>query len=76
MTELLGLYFNWRPISIAPPSGIVVELLSENGKLDTGYWCEWSESFDKQANGIADAVTGEFSTEHGYDNYTHWRPLD
>jgi hypothetical protein len=66
---------NWQPIETAPRDGTVVELLGENGKLDVGEWHEWSEHFDKTANGIAEGVTGEFSTEYGEGPHTHWRPL-
>ena len=65
----------WQPIDTAPHDGTVIELLGENGKLDIGEWCEWSEHFDKAANGIAEDVTGEFSTEYGEGPHTHWRPL-
>ena len=65
----------WQPIETAPRDGTAVELLGENEKIDIGKWCEWSEHFDKAANGIAADVTGEFSTEHGEGPHTHWRPL-
>ena len=65
----------WLPIETAPRDGTVVELLGENGKLDMGEWCEWSEHFDKTANEISEDVTGEFSTEYGEGPHTHWRPL-
>lgn len=65
----------WEPIETAPHNGTRVELLGENGKLDYGEWAEFSEHFDKVANGIADSVSGEFSTERGEGPHTHWRPL-
>jgi hypothetical protein len=65
----------WFPIETAPHDGTVIELLGENGKLDIGEWCEWSEHFDKTSNEIAEGVTGEFSTEYGEGPHTHWRPL-
>lgn len=65
----------WQPIETAPMDGTEIELLGENGKLDIGKWHEWSENFDKAANGIAEDVTGEFSTEYGEGPHTHWRPL-
>jgi len=71
-TAMLG---GWMPIETAPHDGTVIELLGENGKLDIGEWCEFYEGFDKAANGIADDVTGEFSTEYGEGPHTHWRPL-
>ncbi len=70
-----GEMMEWRPIGTAPKDGTVIELLGENGKLDIGEWCEWSEHFDKTANEIAEGVTGEFSTEYGEGPHTHWRPL-
>ena len=66
----------WMPIETAPHDGTVIELLGENGKIDLGEWHEWSVHFDAAANGIADGVTGEFSTEHGEGPHTHWRPLN
>lgn len=65
----------WEPIETAPLDGTRVELLSENGKLDLGEWAEFSEHFDKAANGIANDVSGEFSTDRGEGPHTHWRPL-
>jgi len=65
----------WQPIETAPRDGTMIELLGENGKFDIGEWYEWSEHFDKAANGIGDDVTGEFSTEYGEGPHTHWRPL-
>lgn len=65
----------WLPIDTAPHDGTVIELLGANGKLDIGEWYEWSEHFDKSANGIAEDVTGEFSTEYGEGPHTHWRPI-
>jgi hypothetical protein len=65
----------WQPIETAPRDGTAIELLGENGKLDLGAWNEWSEHFDKGANGIDETVTGEFSTEYGEGPHTHWRPL-
>ena len=65
----------WQPIETAPKDGTVIELLGENGKIDIGEWHEWSEHFDKTANGIGEDVTGEFSTEYGEGPHTHWRTL-
>lgn len=65
----------WSVIETAPHDGTMIELLGENGRLDIGKWCEWSEYFDTKANGVADGVTGEFSTEYGEGPHTHWRSL-
>jgi len=65
----------WLPIETAPHDGTVIELLGKNGKLDIGSWHEWSEHFDKAANGITDSASGEFSTEYGEGPHTHWRPI-
>lgn len=54
----------WHPIETAPRDGTMVELLGENGNLDTGKWHEWG-----------DGTPGEFSTENGEGPHTHWRPL-
>ena len=70
-----GRKMEWQPIETAPKDGTVIELLGENGKLDIGEWHEWSEHFDKAANGIGEDVTGEFSTEYGEGPHTHWRHL-
>jgi hypothetical protein len=69
-----GETMEWQPIETAPKDGTVIELLGSNGKLDVGYWYEWSEHFDKAANDIAEDETGEFSTEYGEGPHTNWRP--
>ena len=65
----------WLPIETAPKDGTVIELLGSNGKLDVGEWYEFSEYFDRSANGFDEDTKGEFSTEYGNGPHTHWRPL-
>lgn len=65
----------WLPIETAPHDGTIIELLGENGKLDIGKWYVFNDYFNKSANGISEAETGEFTTEYGEGPHTHWRDV-
>jgi hypothetical protein len=71
----------WQPIATAPRDGRVVELLSPSEGVDRGYWYP----FD-YLNWPADNLwweplpgcdyTGDFSTDNGSGDYTHWREIN
>lgn len=65
----------WQPIETAPKDGTSVRLLSERGN-DVGYWCDYSgrEPAAKDPES-GEVLHGEWSTELGNGEPTHWMPL-
>jgi hypothetical protein len=55
----------WMPIETAPKDETRVRLLCPDGE-DTGYFCAYPWN---------DSIPGEWSTDKGYGEPSHWQPL-
>lgn len=59
----------WMPIETAPKDGTKIKLLCEFGE-DEGFYCDYTKR-DWNPSGLP----GEWSTDKGNGDPTHWRPL-
>lgn len=59
----------WQPIETAPRDGTRVRLLC-SGREDFGFYQDYTERMLP-----GDTLSGEWSTEYGHGEPTHWRPL-
>lgn len=69
----------WQPIETAPKDGTRVEFQNtENGRRDVGYWESWSHKnadFRDLLPDFAKDWDGEWCTDFGEGDMTHWRPI-
>jgi hypothetical protein len=59
---------DWQPISSAPRDGTRVALLTESGEIDAGF-------YDDYRGRSGYTLPGEWSTDQGHGEPTHWREL-
>lgn len=63
----------------APKDGTRIQMKNaENGLFDVGAWCSWADMPDWQRQMIPDFARdwdGEWETDLGNGDMTHWRPL-
>lgn len=60
----------WDPIETAPKDGIRVELMNEtSGLRDVGRWEDYTSD-------PLSSIPGEWNTDLGNGDMTHWRHLD
>lgn len=69
---LLRISDGWQDLTTAPKDGTRVELMNaENGLKDIGEWCDYT----KRGWLGPDGLEGEWNTENGNGDMTHWRPI-
>ena len=69
----------WQPIETAPKDGTRIQFRNEENDLtDAGYWEDWGEMEDWQRELLPEHAkdwTGEWCTDHGNGEMTHWAPI-
>lgn len=69
----------WMPIDSALKDGSRIEFRNEeSGLTDIGHWEDWSDKPAWHRDLLPDFAKdwdGEWCTDHGNGDMTHWRPL-
>lgn len=71
--------YEWQPIATAPRDGSRIAFRNmENVRTEVGHWDSWTHKTADDRELLPDFAKdwdGEWSTDFGEGDMTHWRPL-